>query len=117
MAKQKRAKLNYLIHHLPEGLLVDAAWLSQKGYSTSLRSQYVAGGWLQQPARQVYWRPRGPLRWQEVAISLQTILGYPLTVGGRTALELQGYAHYLAHQTKEVHLYGSKRLPTWLNKL
>jgi hypothetical protein len=117
MAKQNRIKLNYLVHHLPEGLLVDAAWLSKKGYSTSLRSQYVAGGWLKQPARQVYWRPRGPLRWQEVVISLQTLLGYPLTVGGRTALELQGYAHYLAHQTKEVHLYGPKRPPTWLNKL
>ena len=99
MAKQKKGKLNYLAHHLPEGLLVDAAWLGKKGYSTSLRSQYVAGGWLKQPARQVYWRPRGPLRWQEAVVSLQTLLGYPLTVGGRTALELQGYAHYLAHQT------------------
>jgi hypothetical protein len=117
MAKQIQGKLNYLEHHLPEGLLVDAAWLTKKGYSTSLRSQYVAGGWLEQPARQVYRRPRGSLRWQQVVISLQTLLGYPLTVGGRTALELQGYAHYLAHQTKEVHLYGPERPPTWLNKL
>jgi hypothetical protein len=117
MAKQREGKLNYLTHHLPEGLLVDAAWLSKKGYSSSLRSQYVTGGWLQQPARQVYRRPGGPLRWQQVVISLQTLLGYPLTVGGRTALELQGYAHYLAHQTKEVHLYGPDRPPAWLNKL
>jgi transcriptional regulator with AbiEi antitoxin domain of type IV toxin-antitoxin system len=117
MAKRKKGKLNSLGHHLPEGLLVDAAWLSKKGYSTSLRSQYVAGGWLEQPARQVYRRPRGSLRWEQVVISLQTLLGYPLTVGGRTALEMQGYAHYLAHQTKEVHLYGPVRPPTWLNKL
>jgi hypothetical protein len=52
-----------------------------------------------------------------VVISLQTILGYPLTVGGRTALELQGYAHYLTHRTKEVYLYGPQRPPVWLNKL
>jgi hypothetical protein len=117
MAKQKEGKLNYLTHHLPEGLLVDAAWLSKKGYSSSLRSQYVTGGWLEQPARRVYRRPGGPLRWQQVVISLQTLLGYLLTVGGRTALELQGYAHYLAHQTKEVHLYGPDRPPAWLNKL
>ncbi len=117
MAKQKKGKLNYLAHHLPEGLLVDAAWLSKKGYSTSLRSQYVAAGWLEQPARQVYRRPRGSLSWQQVVISLQTLLGYPLIVGGRTAVELQGYAHYLPHQTKEVHLYGPDRPPAWLNKM
>src|ERR1700730_11271456 len=104
MAKQKQGKLHYLERHLPEGLLVDAAWLTKKGYSTSLRSQYVAAGWLEQPARQVYSRSKSSLRWERVVISLQMLLGYALTVGGRTALELQGYAHYLAHRTKEVHL-------------
>lgn len=117
MAKLKQGKLNYLEQHLPEGLLVDAAWLGKNGYSTSLRSQYVAAGWLKQPARQVYRRPRGSLGWQQVVISLQTLLDYSLIVGGRSALELQGYAHYLAHETTEVHLYGPKRPPTWLNKL
>lgn len=117
MAKHSDGKLNYLDHHLPEGLLVDAAWLAKHGYSTSLRSQYVTAGWLTHPARAVYQRSRGSLRWQQVVISLQTLLHYPLHLGGRTALELQGYAHYLPHKTKEVHLYGPKRPPTWLNNL
>jgi hypothetical protein len=118
MAKRTERKLNYLERHLPEGLLVDAAWLSKHGYSTSLRSQYVAAGWLEQPARQVYWRPRGSLRWEQAVISLQNLLlEYPLVVGGRTALDLQGYAHYLSHETKEVHLYGPKPPPAWLHKL
>ena len=117
MAKQVEGRLNYLERALPEGLLVDAAWLSKKGYSTSLRSQYLSAGWLEQPVRQVYQRPRGSLGWQQVVISLQALLGYDLVVGGRTALELQGYAHYLAHETTEVHLYGPKRPPTWLSKL
>jgi hypothetical protein len=117
MPKQTTNKLNLLEQHLPEGLLVDASWLSRHGYSTSLRSQYVAAGWLEQPARSVYRRPRGSLSWQQVVISLQTLLEYPLIVGGRTALELQGYAHYLSRETKEVHLYGPKRAPNWLQKL
>jgi hypothetical protein len=50
-------------------------------------------------------------------ISLQALLEFPLVVGGRTALELHGYAHYLAQEIKEVHLYGPKRPPTWLNQL
>src|ERR1035437_970236 len=74
MAEQVGRKLNQLGRLLPEGLLVDAAWLSQRGYSTSLRSQYVAAGWLAQPTRQVYQRPRGSLSWQQVVISLQTLL-------------------------------------------
>lgn len=117
MAEQVARKLNQLERLLPEGLLVDAAWLSAHGYSTSLRSQYVSSGWLEQPTRQVYRRTRGSLSWQQVVVSLQTLLEKQLIVGGRTALELLGFAHYLAHQTTEVHLYGPTRPPAWLGKL
>lgn len=99
-------------------MLVDAAWLKAQGYSTQLQHLYVKSGWLEQPTRSVFRRPRGALSWQQVVISLQTILNYsPLVVGGRTALELQGYAHYLAQSTKTVHLYGPKAPPGWLRKL
>src|SRR5680860_1842565 len=117
MAMQTTGKLNWLEQNLPEGLLVDAAWLSKHGYSTGLRSQYVSRGWLEQPTRGVFCRPRGELSWQQVVISIQTLLGYPLVVGGRTALELQGYAHYLPKTTKTIHLYGPKAPPGWLSKL
>jgi Transcriptional regulator, AbiEi antitoxin, Type IV TA system/Transcriptional regulator, AbiEi antitoxin N-terminal domain len=102
---------------LPEGLVVDAAWLRQRGFSRQLLSHYVGSGWLAQPTRGVYWRPRGEPRWQLVVISLQTLLRRPLLVGGRTALELHGYAHYLPRDMKEVHLYGPKPPPGWLHKL
>lgn len=78
MTKQTHGKLNQLERLLPEGLLVDAAWLSRHGYSTGLRSQYVAAGWLRQPVRRVYQRPRGPLGWQQVVVSLQTLLARDL---------------------------------------
>ncbi|MFQ5471202.1 MAG: type IV toxin-antitoxin system AbiEi family antitoxin domain-containing protein [Gammaproteobacteria bacterium] len=117
MAKQNVRKLNWVEQNLPEGLLVTADWLTRHGYSTSLRSQYVSAGWLDQPARSVYMRPRTELRWQQVVISLQTLLEFPVVVGGRTALELQGYAHFLRREQKEVHLYSNKSPPTWLLKL
>lgn len=117
MSEQTTGKLKQLEQFLPEGLLVDAAWLSAHGYSTSLRTKYVASGWLEQPARRVYRRPRGQLGWQQVVVSLQTLLGYRLTVGGRTALELQGYAHYLSQDLSEIHLHGPARPPNWLTTL
>jgi hypothetical protein len=119
MAMQKGGKLNRLERLLPEGLLVDAAWLEKEGYSRSLRSQYVSGGWLEQPVRGVYQRPRGTAGWEQIVISLQALLRYPVSVGGRSALEFQGYAHYLSQssETRFIHLYTDKKLPGWLSKL
>lgn len=117
MAERTQGKLNWIEQNLPEGLLVDSIWLTKHGYSTALRSHYLAAGWLEQPTRRVYRRPRGELRWEQVVISLQRLMQHNLAVGGRTALELHGYAHYLAHARQEVHIYGPKRPPTWLDKL
>jgi hypothetical protein len=118
MSRKQGGLINQLTNKLPEGLLVDAAWLKTQGYSSQLQHRYVASGWLEQPARSVFRRPRGALSWQQVVISLQTILNYsPLVVGGRSALELQGYAHYLRQSTATVHLYGPKAPPGWVQKL
>lgn len=111
------SKLNQLQHLLPEGLVVDAAWLERHGYSRALRNQYVRAGWLDSPARRVYRRGQGPLTWEQLVLSLQHLLALPLTIGGRTALEQQGYAHYLPANQREVHLYGPARPPSWLASL
>ena len=118
MAEQKDRKLNQIERTLPEGLLVDAGWMEQHGYSTSLRSQYVSAGWLVQPVRGTFKRPLGELSWQKVVVSLQKLLGSDLVVGGRTALEAQGFSHYLsATGPSPVHLYGTQPPPGWLAKL
>jgi hypothetical protein len=117
MPKRKDAKLKWLEHNLPDGLHVDASWLARQGYSTSLRSQYVAAGWLEHPVRGVYRRPGRPLTWEQVVISLQTLLRRPFAVGGKTALELQGFGHYLRHEPTEAHLYGPQHPPGWLKEL
>lgn len=110
--------LNHLERELPEGLLVDTAWLKRQGYSRQLLSHYVRAGWLEKPERGVYRRRRGIPSWQQAVISLQVLLlDSPLTVGGRTALELQGYTHYLQQLAKEIHLYGPKPPPRWLYRL
>ena len=119
--------LNRLHRLLPEGLVADAAWFTRMGYPSSLRSRYLAGGWLQPVTRGVFRRPlhkpgvdgaAAPLRWQHVVISLQMVLERPIVVGGRTALELDGFSHYLSSGgPREVHLYGDERAPGWIGKL
>jgi len=127
MGTQNKEKLNWLQRCLPEGLVADAAWLEKNGYSGALRKKYVAHGWLDQLARGVYRRPSPQLpddvrgravSWESVVISLQTLLDAKFVAGGRTALELQGFAHYLSSAPqREVHLYGTDKRPGWVLKL
>lgn len=116
MSAPSANKLNQLDRLVPEGLVVDAPWLSSHGYYNSLRARYVASGWLDHLSRNVYRRPRGALDWQQVVVSLQTLLDYPVVVGGRTALELQGFGHY-ASGPRVIHLYGQRPPPGWLDEL
>lgn len=116
MSDQSGGKLNRLDRLVPEGLVVDSGWLSSNGYYNSLRSKYVSSGWLAHLAHGVYSRPRHALDWIQVVVSLQTILEYPLVVGGRSALELQGFGHY-ATDLKVVHLYSQRPPPPWLDGL
>jgi hypothetical protein len=128
MVVAKNEKLNRLQRILPEGLVVDTTWLDAQGYPKPLRDKYLASGWLQHVSRGVYQRPSAafktgrPLDWERVVISLQTLLDRPVTVGGRTALEMQGFGHYLSAANftaakREVHLYAAQPLPGWLNTL
>lgn len=117
MTIQTKTKLNFLTNQVAESLLIDSQWLEAKGYSRALRHQYVASGWLEQPAHGVFRRPRGNIAWQQVVISLQTLLKSPVSIGGRTAIEVGGYAHYLPQTQSQIHLYSDTKQPAWLFKL
>jgi hypothetical protein len=121
MNAQRSSRLNHLLTTLPEGFLADSAWLQAQGLSRSSIRDYVDRGWLERIGPRVYRRPgqtvNAQLRWDVVVLSLQQIMRNPLYVGGRTALELSGYAHYLEVGTKAtVYLYGQS-MPSWLDRL
>jgi hypothetical protein len=125
MVAVRNEKLNRLQRDLPEGLVVDTAWLDAAGYPKSLRDKYLASGWLEHVSRSLYRRPSahlgaadadtGLMSWERVVLSLQNLMRCGVSVGGRTALELHGFAHYLpATGLREVHLYAAEKLPGWL---
>jgi hypothetical protein len=118
MGDQNTGKLNLLLAELGDTRLVSSRWLRVHGYSNSLVARYVSSGWLVSPARGVYMRKGGRLRWEGVIRSLQVGEGMPLHVGGRFALGLQGHEHYLRlGDVGTVTLYGPRRPPGWLCKL
>lgn len=102
------------IEQLLEGLVVDRAWLKSKGINASLVDYYMRSGYLVSVAHGAYRRPGAPLKWEHLVYSLQ-YLGFKVHVGGRSALELKGLAHYLPlNQKQRINLFCDERLPSWL---
>jgi len=103
---------------LPDGQVVNRKWLKFKGYERTAIDYYVRSGKLESVGRGVYRRPGPPLKWEHLFYSLQE-LGHLLHVGGQSALDLQGYTHYLhlGNKQKEITLYGQSKLPTWIQNL
>jgi hypothetical protein len=56
--------------------------------------------------------------WPSALYTLQTQLALSVHVGGKTALELKGYAHYLPAKQNRVFLYGQRGLilPSWFKE-
>jgi len=101
---------------MPEGLLVDRRWLKAHGAARPTVDYYLRSGRLKAVARGVYRRPGPALKWQHVVYSLGE-LNYRVHVGGRSALELRGLAHYLPlGGVQRIDLFSESPLPAWVTK-
>ena len=59
-----------------------------------------------------------PLPWQQLVISLNALQNLPVAAGARTALELQGFSHYVrSGGSREAHLYANAKLPGWVSRV
>ncbi len=132
MGLHKVNKINKLLGLLPEGVAVPGKWLTDQGYSRQLVRKYVQSKWLQSLGRGVYARPQTALNWQGLVLGIQHFAHYPFHVGGTTALNLQGYAHYLPlggndkgnnnkAGSEVIHLWGqgkvTARIPAWVKSV
>ncbi|MEP6906603.1 MAG: type IV toxin-antitoxin system AbiEi family antitoxin domain-containing protein [Pseudoxanthomonas sp.] len=118
MSEQKSTKINQLLRTLDDTRLVTSRWLQVHGYASNLVARYVASGWLVSPARGVYQRAGGVLRWEGVLNTLQCDEGLAVHAGGRFALALQGHEHSLRlGKPATVTLYGAVKPPGWVGKL
>jgi hypothetical protein len=120
MRIQNETKLKWLLEAVLPGRLVDTPTLQRHGITRMLAHKYIDSGWLEPVVRGLYRRPQADARRADLHLvvrSLQHIMDYSSVVGGRTALELQGFAHYLPMRgDQDVHLYGEAH-PTWLKRL
>jgi hypothetical protein len=120
MGALKEEKLKRVLKAVPAGFVVDSRWLETQGISRFLTRKYIESSWLERVERGVFRRPTPqptPLDWHTCLLSLQHIMANNAHVGGVTALELQGYSHYLRLGGREtIWLYGDD-IPSWLARL
>jgi len=109
------SKINLVLQEWPNRTVATARWLQSKGVDHRLADQYVRSGWLNRLGHGAYTRPGSNVDWPGGVNALQTQLGLDIHLGARTALEMHGYAHYLAFHGREVFLFGNtgSRLPSW----
>lgn len=123
MYHQRKQRLKPLLDKVPPGFLVDTRWLKAQGIDAKSIHDYVARGWLERIIRGVYRRPlpegvqtRSAVSWESALLSLERIMEYDVHLGGASALDQVGHAHYLhLGSSQRVHLYGD--VPTWLKRL
>ena len=123
MTQQRQERLKPLLDDLPPGYVADAAWLVGRGIDRKSILQYEQRGWLEKLARGVYSRPdthrdvSAASDWRRLVLSLQRVMGYEVHVGGRTALSLHGFEHYLSLGAEAVPIYLYGNVPSWLARL
>ena len=115
MTTIKSTKLNSLISTFPRGVILTSEFLKKQGYSVWLLDWYKKGGWLEAVGKGAYRFRGAKVEWTGAVYTLQSQLQIPIHVGARTALELQGYGHYLSGGLRRIFLFGlpGVSLPKW----
>jgi hypothetical protein len=103
------------VQSLPRGSVLLPSWLLQQGYSYELQQCYRKGGWLKSLGKGAMLKSGDPLVLAGALSALQNVENMNIHVGGRSALELQGLAHYLQINSYETTLFvnGRAKLPLW----
>jgi hypothetical protein len=112
---KRNEKLNVLLSNWLPGTVYTSSWLRKKGYGTDLLNGYKQSGWIRSFGRGAYVRFNDEPAWEGGLYAIQKQLDMPVYVGGLTALQLQGYAHYIAPRLSKCHLFTPKKvkLPKW----
>lgn len=118
MATKGKTKINRLINQWIAGTSGTTSYLVDSGFSRDLLVKYKNSGWLEPFGRGAYIRPGDKVDWPGALYTLQNQLSLSVHAGGKTALQLKGYAHYLPARQSKVYLYGPRGLimPAWFRE-
>lgn len=109
--------LKKVIFSLPQGMPISMSHLKEFDISRQLLHYYVQSGWIRSLGCGYYLRMGDSLSETGAVSSLQEN-GVKVHIGGKSALALKGFVHYLNIGATKLTLYGHKTgsLPNWLSR-
>jgi Transcriptional regulator, AbiEi antitoxin, Type IV TA system/Transcriptional regulator, AbiEi antitoxin N-terminal domain len=119
MAGSAGSKINQLLKAWPSGTVAVLPWLEKHGAYQQLVHEYEKSTWVQRVGRGAYAKAGDKVEWTGGLHAIQEQLGLPIHAGGKTALQMQGYAHFLPMgRGVTVLLFGPPglKLPTWFRQ-
>lgn len=118
MSTENESKLNHLLSAQPLGVVLTSAWLADQGYSLDLQKRYKRSQWFDSIGTGALIRHSDQVDYLGGIYALQNQLGLSVHPAAKTALSMQGKAHYLELGTKSVQLFGGNddNLPLWFKK-
>ena len=105
MSTQNKNNINRLLLNWPDGRVYTQRYLTKLGYYHDLVRRYKKSKWIEPVGPGAYKKYGDTVNWPAGVSAIQTQLNLPLHPGGRTALELLGYAHYIRFKDR-VFLFG-----------
>jgi len=119
MGSSTGSKINQLLRRWPNGTVAVSSWLEKQGAYQQLVQKYEATAWLRRVGQGAYAKAGDTFEWTGGLYALQDQLQLPIHAGGKTALQMQGYAHFLPMgKGTTVSLFGPPdvKLPTWFKQ-
>lgn len=114
--EQMATKINILLQNsIPNGVLT-SSYLTQNGIIRSEQVGYVRSGWLERITQGVYCFKGNPLNLYATLSSFAQQTGWEYHIGAYAALEIYGYAHFVAMEEVPMHIFTHKdrMAPQWM---
>lgn len=115
MSTNRQTKINRLLQSQPSGVVFLSFWLEANGYSRDLQRRYIKSGWLKPIGRGALIRTGQDVKWVGAIYAIQNQAKKNIHIGGRSALNLQGLAHYLELEQSKIDIFTNRgtNLPSW----
>lgn len=115
-------KLNQLLKNWPNGTVGTQAWFEQREIHPQLSNKYVINGWLEKVGHGAFIKAGDKVDLLGGLYALQQELKLPVHLGGKTALEFLGRAHFVPKGKPATYIYTHSQsperyLPSWFNEL
>ncbi|MDR2058141.1 MAG: type IV toxin-antitoxin system AbiEi family antitoxin [Dysgonamonadaceae bacterium] len=113
--ERNMTKLQRLTLTTPRGLVMLSSWLVSQGYPYELQQRYRKSGWLKTVGTGAMMKAGERPALTGAIAALQQQAGSDIHVGGRSALEWSGNAHYLPMGFPIITLFvkSASSLPAW----